>query len=227
MARRAVAATAKDDGKRVRRDPETARALILDAAERVFADHGPDAVGLKDVAKKAGVSHALVSHYFGSYDALVERTLERRTDRLRAAILQDVASAEAAASAVLFDRVASVASDRITMRLAAWAFLTGRAKRADFFSARTKGLAVVVDALVGKRDALGLGAVPREALEFVVMASLTMVLGFAVAKDALLAGLGYPTTGPRAAAIEASYRVHVREVILGYLALTSQSSGRR
>jgi len=71
----------ESESKRVRRDPEEARSVILDAAERVFAEKGPDAAGLKDVAAMAGVSHALVSHYFGSYDALVEETLARRTWR--------------------------------------------------------------------------------------------------------------------------------------------------
>ena len=64
--------------KRVRRSPDEARTLILDAADRVFAKKLPDAVGLKDVAREAGVSHALVTHYFGTYDGLVEATLERR-----------------------------------------------------------------------------------------------------------------------------------------------------
>ena len=69
--------------KRARRSPEEARALILEAAERVFATHLPDVVGLKDVAREAGVSHALVTHYFGTYSALVEATLERRFFKLR------------------------------------------------------------------------------------------------------------------------------------------------
>src|SRR4051812_23554771 len=69
--------------KRVRRTPEEARERILEAAERVFATHLPDVVGLKDVAREAGVSHALVTHYFGTYAALVEATLERRFDKVR------------------------------------------------------------------------------------------------------------------------------------------------
>ena len=38
---------------------------------------------MKDVARGAGVSHALVSHYFGTYDALVEAVLERRAEAIR------------------------------------------------------------------------------------------------------------------------------------------------
>src|SRR5690349_10474032 len=68
---------------RRRRDPETARAEILDAAERVLSTRPPDQVGLKDVAEVAGVSHGLVSHYFGTYAELVEEVLVRRHRAIR------------------------------------------------------------------------------------------------------------------------------------------------
>src|SRR4051794_7784372 len=72
-----------EDAPRKRRDPDEARSHILTAAERVFAEHVPDVVGLKEIAREAEVSHALVSHYFGSYEALVEATLERRLRAVR------------------------------------------------------------------------------------------------------------------------------------------------
>jgi AcrR family transcriptional regulator len=217
----------RDDSKRVRRDPEVAKALILDAAERVFADHGPDAAGLKDVAARAKVSHALVSHYFGSYDRLVEETLARRIGRMREAALEDVAAADGQGPGALLDRLAALASDRTTVRLAAWALLTGRARRSDFFSARTQGLATIVRAIQARRQSLGLDVPSQDALEFTVVATITMVLGFGIAKEALLAGLGHPTTGPAAAKFEADYRARVSDLVAGYFALTSQSSGRR
>jgi hypothetical protein len=48
---------AKPAEKRVRRSPEEARTLILDAADRVFRTHLPDSVGLKEIAR---VVHAAV-----------------------------------------------------------------------------------------------------------------------------------------------------------------------
>ncbi len=48
----------------------TARANIRNAALRLFADHGPDAVTLREIATQAGVSPALVVHHFGSKDGL-------------------------------------------------------------------------------------------------------------------------------------------------------------
>ena len=48
----------------------TARATIRNAALRLFADRGPDAVTLREIATHAGVSPALVVHHFGSKDGL-------------------------------------------------------------------------------------------------------------------------------------------------------------
>lgn len=48
----------------------TARAAIRNAALRLFADHGPDAVTVRAIATQAGVSPALVLHHFGSKDGL-------------------------------------------------------------------------------------------------------------------------------------------------------------
>ncbi|NUP54174.1 MAG: TetR family transcriptional regulator [Catenulispora sp.] len=54
------------------RDDRTARAVIRDEALRLFAEHGPDAVSVRQIAAAAGVSAALVVHHFGSKEALRE-----------------------------------------------------------------------------------------------------------------------------------------------------------
>jgi AcrR family transcriptional regulator len=48
----------------------TARATIRNAALRLFAERGPDAVTVRAIAGQAGVSPALVLHHFGSKDGL-------------------------------------------------------------------------------------------------------------------------------------------------------------
>lgn len=50
----------------------TARALIRDAALRLFAEHGPDAVSVRQIAEQAQVSPALVLHHYGSKVGLRE-----------------------------------------------------------------------------------------------------------------------------------------------------------
>ncbi len=44
------------------------RKLILDAAIRVFADHGYHGARVGDIAEDAGVAHGLLYHYFASKD---------------------------------------------------------------------------------------------------------------------------------------------------------------
>ena len=48
----------------------TGRAAIRNAALRLFADRGPDAVTVREIATQAGVSPALIVHHFGSKDGL-------------------------------------------------------------------------------------------------------------------------------------------------------------
>jgi AcrR family transcriptional regulator len=44
---------------------------ILDAAVELYATHGPDGVPLRDLAHAAGLTHAMVTRYFGSKQGLV------------------------------------------------------------------------------------------------------------------------------------------------------------
>jgi AcrR family transcriptional regulator len=62
-------------GKRPGRSTNSER--ILDAAQELFAKHGPAAVTVRQVAEKAGVTHALVHKYFGSKDDLIKAVVDR------------------------------------------------------------------------------------------------------------------------------------------------------
>jgi AcrR family transcriptional regulator len=53
-------------------DDRTARAVIRDEALRLFAERGPDAVTVREIAAAAGVSPGLVIHHFGSKGGLRE-----------------------------------------------------------------------------------------------------------------------------------------------------------
>lgn len=50
----------------------TAKAVIRDEALRLFAEHGPDRVSVRQVAAAAGVSPGLVMHHYGSRQGLRE-----------------------------------------------------------------------------------------------------------------------------------------------------------
>lgn len=74
-----------------KRDRTTKR--ILDAAAELFAESGPAEISVRDVAARAGVSHALVHRYFGSKDELIAAALGRAAQQISDA-MQPVESAE-------------------------------------------------------------------------------------------------------------------------------------
>ena len=84
--------------KRVRRTPDEARRLILEAAQAAIARTGPEGLRLHDIAAAAGVSHPLILHHFGSRAGLVraltrEAIIELR-DKLFAAMTEPDHSTE-------------------------------------------------------------------------------------------------------------------------------------
>ncbi|NUO98160.1 MAG: TetR/AcrR family transcriptional regulator [Nonomuraea sp.] len=60
---------------RVRRQPEDAKRLILEAASKLLAAGGPAAVQVRAVAAEVGVSDAAVNHHFGTRERLLESLL--------------------------------------------------------------------------------------------------------------------------------------------------------
>ena len=168
MARRAAAPTtrARPVRSHVRRTPEDAKTHILDAAERVFERFMPDEVGLRQVAEEGEISHALITHYFGTYDAMVEAVLDRRVSRVRAAVIEHVASAPKDPGQLgPLPVLVGFARDRLTMRLIIWAVTSGRVRRPGFFPTRVQGLKLIVDAItaaLGQEGPVDLDALTRE-----------------------------------------------------------------
>jgi AcrR family transcriptional regulator len=103
--------------KRVRRTPDEARRLILDAAQAAIARTGPEGLRLHDIAAAAGVSHPLILHHFGSRAGLVRALTREATaelkDKLVAAMTEPDYSAE-----VQLDRVFDAFRGGLGRRLA-------------------------------------------------------------------------------------------------------------
>jgi AcrR family transcriptional regulator len=78
-----------------RRPQIDGRELLLEAALRLFADEGVDAVSIRAVNREAGLGPASVHYHFGTKDALLDAVLHRYGDivtqriRARAAELVD------------------------------------------------------------------------------------------------------------------------------------------
>ncbi len=68
------------------RDAERTRELILDAAERLFAERGYEETSLAEVGRLAGVSRATPGYFFGSKADLHRAVLERCFADVRRAV---------------------------------------------------------------------------------------------------------------------------------------------
>jgi AcrR family transcriptional regulator len=205
---------------RVRRTPEEARTLILDAAERVFATRLPDTVGLKEVAREADVAHSLITHYFGTYEAMVETTLERRFQIVREEMMRTIGrlvGEDADAKAILAAYRAGIvkaASNPATVRLVTWAILSGRAGAADFFPNRIQGLRLLVDAMSQR------STVPREDLEFLVISIFGIAAVSTYGSRAFAGSLGRKSISGEA------FNHRVDEMVGGFLRTASRRSIR-
>ena len=73
--------------KRIRRTPEEARRLILEAAEADMAASGPAGLRLEAVAKAAGVSHPTILHHFGSREGLIHALNGKTVEHLKSVLL--------------------------------------------------------------------------------------------------------------------------------------------
>jgi len=74
-------------------DDLTAKAVIRNAALRLFADRGPGAVTVREIAAEAGVSAGLVLHHFGSKEGL-QAAVDDHAARAFDAILEGLGGSE-------------------------------------------------------------------------------------------------------------------------------------
>jgi TetR/AcrR family transcriptional regulator, repressor for neighboring sulfatase len=104
-------------GKRLRRTPEEARRLILEAAQTRLATTGPEGLRLQEIAAAAGVSHPLILHHFGSREGLVRALTREAAAELRDKLVAAMASTEYSVEQLL-DRVFDTFRDGLAQRLA-------------------------------------------------------------------------------------------------------------
>lgn len=198
----------------------------MNAAEGLFAERGPDAVGIKQVAEAAGVSHPLVVHYFGSYEALVHEVLRRRNRQLADEVLRGMLTSEGPldARSVLTSLLAALGNP-VHARLLAWAALSGNAERLALV--RNAGVRRIVDALEVRLrlDAEARGGTPptRERLDKAVLVGASAVLGFVTCGAVIAPGMGI-TPGPVA---DEAFRDALHELLRPYLAGEKGPPARR
>ncbi len=179
---------------RRRRSPEVARVEIMDAAERVFVEFQPDAVGLKEIAHEAGVSHALITHYFGTYAGLIEAVLERRIRAVREVLLARLRETGALSRpGELLDVLFQGLTDPVHLRLAKWMMASERPGSAHAFALRDHGLQLVAHQIAAALEPRVIGA-QMATLEMTLLAAVAATYGYAMGKYALAGAAGRQPT---------------------------------
>jgi TetR/AcrR family transcriptional regulator, repressor for neighboring sulfatase len=102
--------------KRLRRTPEEARRLILEAAQGLIASTGPEGLRLQDIAAAAGISHSLILHHFGSREGLVRALTRQAVAELRDKLVAAMEATEYSLEQQL-DRVFDAFRDGLAQRL--------------------------------------------------------------------------------------------------------------
>lgn len=184
---------------RKRRSPEDARAHLLESAARVFLERSPDAVGLRDVAREAGVSHGLITHYFKTYEGLVEAVFNRRTAQIaQRVVTRFAAMGDAPSSDAIVELMLSVVSEPLHLRLVAWSMLTGRALQPDFIAGRQHGLEPIAEAIhsaaTSEAKRRGTRAPSRDDVDYALLLAIGAAYGWGLGKAPFLAALGRKST---------------------------------
>jgi len=109
------------------RDPEGTRSAVLEAAERLFAEHGFANTSLRDISSASGVSHPLIHHHFGSKEGLCQE-VKRRLVESYARKFPDAArdpNEPLNVGAEMQRLMAFIGDNPLLLRLCAWTRLEG------------------------------------------------------------------------------------------------------
>lgn len=104
--------TAASTGNRPCRDREATTRRILEAATRLFAEHGYDHVTVRMIANEAGANVALVNRYFGSKANLFAEVIAARS-QLESVLEGDPEGLPARLASFVARRIAAETSDPV------------------------------------------------------------------------------------------------------------------
>jgi AcrR family transcriptional regulator len=113
---------------RRRRSAAVAQQEILDAAQRLLSQGGPDAIRLQDIALDVGISHPTILHHFGSRDGLIRALDARAIHGLTGDVARILRSESDFRSEELVNRLAQTMDQQGLARLIAlWAMRGSKA----------------------------------------------------------------------------------------------------
>jgi len=129
---------------RKKRDGETTRQQVLDAAKKIFAEHGFAGTSLARIAEESGISDGLILHHFKSKENLYETVLNDLSQEYYEAIIDVDHTTENPAQAaleMLRNTFEYWNKDSVYSRIAMWAFLENRTSLIEGEKKLTAGLA--------------------------------------------------------------------------------------
>ena len=157
---------------------------------RVLSQQGPDAVGLQHVAAEAGVSHALITHYFGTYDALVEATVIECGARMREQLLAKVRSEPNPTPRAMVELYLEGILEPWYARMVGWALITqhqGTHRYADAIADDVQAIAGALERILEPRMRKPVTRADAEAL---LVAVWSLGVGYVVGRDFFWRALG-------------------------------------
>lgn len=154
---------------------ELATERILDAAGRLFVEHGVAATGMGDVARAAGCSRATLYRYFENRDELRAAYVHRAARRIGADVAARVAGVDDPATRLVDAVLAAVEAVRGDPTLAAW-FTPADSALASSMGASSAVIESMVAGFLGGEAGVGTSAdaAPARWVVRVVLSLLTL-----------------------------------------------------
>jgi AcrR family transcriptional regulator len=176
------------------RRTEVAADRILDAAERLFAEHDAATVGMNDIARAAGCSRATLYRYFENRDALYTSYVHREAQRLYGQLSERVAGLADPGERLVEGVLTAVQSVRRSPALSSW-FATSERPIGGQMADRSEVIGALVETFVRTLGVDSAQDVTRRARWLVrVLTSLLMFPGRDEAEErAMLAEFVVPT----------------------------------
>jgi AcrR family transcriptional regulator len=179
--------------KRPRRTPQDARRLILDTARELLVDTGPEGLRLQEIATRAGISHPLILHHFGSREGLVRALTQEAAAELRDRLIAAIAAGEASLERQL-DRVFDAFRDGLAQRLA-WLATVEREREGEASATIMRDIGDVVHARRLAAAPPGTG-VSRADTNWLIHLVAAAAFGDAVFGPQLRRSAGLPAANP-------------------------------
>lgn len=156
--------------------------IILDAAEKLFAERGYSGISVRDIGREADVSHALVHRYLGSKREIYLTVLRRNEN----AILQAAGDTDDLRKALSLMLREGLRSHRTYLRIIAHSALSGMSF--DDTMGRFPATERLVQ-IAQEQSASG-GSSPALDVRFVIAAIVSLYVGWAAIEDWIVPATG-------------------------------------